>query len=69
MNNTKKLILQILEDEFSVTTCVNGYLLDLAGKDEKNDYHRVKYLVNSLDDLFDLIRQIDERFEAKGKAN
>jgi len=66
MNNTKELILNSLEDEFSVTACVNGYMLDVSGKDSRGEYRRLKYLLPSIDELVDFIRMADGKFEARG---
>jgi hypothetical protein len=71
MNKTKEMILKNVDDDFTVTACVNGYLLNISGKDERSDYHCVKYLINTLDELLDFIREINELFEVRrinGKA-
>lgn len=65
MNAKTELNLKTLDDDFSVVACFNGYTVDVSGKDDRGEYRRYKYLVHSLDELVDFIREADGRFEAR----
>jgi hypothetical protein len=66
MNKEKDINLNSLEDDFSVVACVNGYVLDVSGKDARGEYRRLKYLLPSVDELVEFIRMADGKFEARG---
>jgi hypothetical protein len=66
MNKENYLILNTIEDDLSVTACVNGYVIDVSGKNVRGEYCRMKYLLPSVDELVEFIRMADSKFEARG---
>lgn len=65
MNKEKQLIVNSIEDECTVTACMNGYLMEVSGKDARGDYRRFRFLLESVDELVEFIRMADAKFEAR----
>ena len=47
-------------ESFTVNSYDNGYMIEINGRDKKDDWKTVKIMVNSLDELFALIKEYSE---------
>lgn len=47
-----------VNESFTVTTCDNGFLVDLGGQDAKDEWVDRKILISSLTDLKSVVEQI-----------
>lgn len=45
-----------VNDTLTVTTCDNGYVLEVSGENYQNNYATVKLVVHDADDLLELIK-------------
>ena len=55
---TKKLTkLTKVNDTFTVYRYDNGYMIEISGRDKKNDYKTAKVMCNSQDELVETIKE------------
>jgi hypothetical protein len=52
-----------IEKNYTVTQCINGYLVDLNGRDSKDEWINVKYVVLNLSDLNDVVEHLDNKIK------
>jgi hypothetical protein len=48
-----------VNDSFEVTLCENGYIVNISGRTDTDDWVNKKIVCTTLEDLFDLITDID----------
>lgn len=62
---TKEYELKVsdIDPSFTVTACFNGYMVEMSGKDSNDDWRSVKYLTYSIDEMFDVIRSMNDKFD------
>ena len=46
-----------VSDNFSITLCENGFVVDVSGSDSNDDWINSKIVFNSLEDLMDFIKE------------
>jgi len=49
-----------VNDSFTVNVYDNGYMLEISGRDNLQDWSSAKVIVNSLEDLVTLIKEVTE---------
>ena len=49
-----------VNDNFSVTMCENGYVVDISGEDTDDNWISTKIVFDGLDDLSDFIGKISK---------
>jgi hypothetical protein len=47
-----------VSDSFTVNMYDNGYMLEISGRDSKDDWKTSKVMCASIDELFELIREV-----------
>jgi hypothetical protein len=48
-----------VNDSFEITLCENGYIVNISGRTDTDDWVNKKIVCTTLEDLFDLITDID----------
>jgi hypothetical protein len=48
-----------VNDSFEVTLCENGYIVNISGRTDTDDWVNKKIVCTTLEELFDLITDID----------
>ena len=48
-----------VSENFNVTRCDNGFMVEVSGKDLDNDWKNSKVICNSEEDLITVIKQIN----------
>ena len=48
-----------VSENFSITRCDNGFMVDISGKDLENDWKSLKLICNTEEDLLTVIKQIN----------
>jgi hypothetical protein len=48
-----------VNDSFEVTLCENGYIVNISGRTDADDWINKKIVCTTLEELFDLITDID----------
>ena len=48
-----------VSENFSITRCDNGFMVEVSGKDLDNDWKSLKLLCNSEEDLLTVVKQIN----------
>jgi hypothetical protein len=51
--------LKKVNDGFSISRYDNGYMMEVSGKDENDDYKTAKILVSTVGDLINLVQEYD----------
>jgi hypothetical protein len=49
-----------VSDNFSITLCENGFVVDVSGSDSNDDWINSKIVFNSLEDLMSFIKDISK---------
>lgn len=47
-----------VNDSFAVNMYDNGFMVEISGRDKKDDYKTSKIMVNSVDELIEVIKEI-----------
>lgn len=47
-----------VNDSFTVNMYDNGFMLEISGRDSKDDWKTSKVMCSSIDELFELIREV-----------
>jgi len=50
----------VIDENYSITQCSNGYVLEINGRDKKDDYVNKKHLVLKHEDLVDALIEVDQ---------
>lgn len=53
-------ILNKINDSFEVSILDNGYVLDIRGRDKQDDWSSCKLAVGTVEELFEVIKEIAE---------
>ena len=53
--------LEKVNDSFTINRYDNGFMVEVNGRDNDNDWKTVKVVVNSQSDLFDLIDEYNKK--------
>ena len=53
--------LEKVNDSFTINRYDNGFMVEVNGRDNDNDWKTVKVVVNSQSDLFDLIEEYNKK--------
>lgn len=53
-------ILNKINDSFEVSILANGYVLDIRGRDKQDDWSSCKLAVATVEELFEVIKEIAE---------
>lgn len=56
MSITDKL--KKVDDNFTVNMYDNGFMVEIGGQDEADDWTRAKVVVNSVEELVELIKEV-----------
>jgi hypothetical protein len=48
-----------VNDSFEITLCENGYIVNISGRTDTDDWVNKKIVCTTLEELFDLITDID----------
>lgn len=60
-NNTKVAAkLAKVNESFTVNMYDNGYMVEISGKDKKDDWKTSKIMVSTIDDLVAIVKEISE---------
>lgn len=60
-NNTKvSAKLAKVNESFTVNMYDNGYMVEISGKDKKDDWKTSKIMVSTIDDLVAIVKEISE---------
>ena len=49
-----------IDEQYTITQCSNGYILEINGRDKKDDYLNIKHLVLKHEELVDVLIEIDQ---------
>lgn len=49
-----------IDENYSITQCSNGYILEINGRDKKDDYLNSKHLVMKHEELVDVLIEVDQ---------
>lgn len=49
-----------VNDSFTVNMYENGYMIEVSGRDDEDEWTSTKIIATSLDDLIDLVREATE---------
>ena len=49
-----------IDEQYTITQCSNGYILELNGRDKKDDYMNIKHLVLQHGELVDVLIEVDQ---------
>ena len=49
-----------IDENYSITQCSNGYILEINGRDKKDDYLNCKHLVMKHEELIDVLIEVDQ---------
>ena len=49
-----------VDENYTITHCTNGYLIDISGRERMGDYANVKHLVFKHEELIDALIEIDQ---------
>jgi hypothetical protein len=47
-----------VDDNYTVTNCKNGFLVEVSGKDAGNEWITVKFVFKTLDELKDAVQDL-----------
>jgi hypothetical protein len=47
-----------VNDNYSITNCHNGYLVEVSGQDKNEDWLTVKYLATTIEELKDIVQDL-----------
>lgn len=47
-----------VNENFSINMYDNGYMIEVSGKDKKDDYKTSKIMVNTVEELIELVREV-----------
>ena len=63
MKNTSNKITALtdIDENISIVICANGYSLEVSGKNAKDDWVSVRYVVSSFDSLLEMLTEVDQR--------
>ena len=54
------LPLTSIDENYSITLCSNDYILEINGRDKKDDYLNIKHLVLKHEELVDVLIKIGQ---------
>lgn len=62
MKNEKSItkIFASIDENYSITQCSNGYILEINGRDKKDDYLNIKHLILKHEELVDVLIKVDQ---------
>ena len=49
-----------IDENYSITQCSNGYILEINGRDKKDEYLNIKHLVLKHEELVDVLIEVDQ---------
>lgn len=49
-----------IDENYSITQCSNGYILEINGRDKKDNYLNIKHLVLKHEELVDVLIEVDQ---------
>jgi len=49
-----------VDENYSIIQCSNGYILEINGRDKKDDYLNIKHLVLKHEELVDVLIEVDQ---------
>ena len=49
-----------IDENYSITQCSNGYIIEINGRDKKDDYLNCKYLIMKHEELVDVLIEVDQ---------
>lgn len=49
-----------IDENYSITQCSNGYILEINGRNKKDDQLNIKHLVLKHEELVDVLIEIDQ---------
>ena len=49
-----------VDEQYTMTQCSNGYILEINGRDKKDDYLNIKHLVLKHEELVDVLIEVDQ---------
>lgn len=60
MDKKTKLIdkFKKLSDNYTITNCENGFLIEISGLDIRDDWQNSKFIVKTVDELKDTVQDI-----------
>ena len=60
MDKKNKLIdnFKKISDNYSITNCQNGFLIEVSGQDMKEEWITVKFVINSVEELKNTVQDM-----------
>jgi hypothetical protein len=49
-----------VDEQYTITQCSNGYILEVNGRDKRDNYLNIKHLVLKHDELVDVLIEVDQ---------
>ena len=49
-----------IDEQYTITQCSNGYILEVNGRDKKDDYLNIKHLMLKHEELVDVLIDVDQ---------
>jgi 7,8-dihydro-6-hydroxymethylpterin-pyrophosphokinase len=49
-----------IDEHYTITQCSNGYILEINGRDKKDDYLNIKHLMLKHEELVDVLIEVDQ---------
>jgi hypothetical protein len=57
-----------IDEQYTITQCSNGYILEINGRDKKDDYLSIKHLVLKHEELVDVLIEVDQAIRSQRSA-
>jgi hypothetical protein len=57
-----------IDEQYTITQCSNGYILEINGRDKKDDYLNIKHLVLKHEELVDVLIEVDQAIRDQRSA-
>lgn len=54
-------LFQSVEDNIRLTVCANGFYVEISGKDRQDEWFTGKYILGTLDDLTDFVKEVQTK--------
>lgn len=49
-----------IDEQYTITQCSNGYIIEVNGRDKKEDYMSTKHLVLKHEELVEVLIEVDK---------
>ncbi|MDN3988932.1 hypothetical protein [Zwartia vadi] len=57
-----------IDEQYTITQCSNGYIIEINGRDKKDDYLNCKHLVLKHEQLVDVLIEVDQAIRQQSSS-